>query len=118
MPMTNNQHVRLFLSGDVMTGRGIDQVLPYPNDPRIYESYVRDARDYVELSERKYGEITAPVSFSYIWGAALNEFKEIKPDARLINLETTISKAEEWVPKGINYRMHPDNIGCLTAANI
>ncbi|MGR9037177.1 MAG: twin-arginine translocation signal domain-containing protein, partial [Gammaproteobacteria bacterium] len=25
----------LFLCGDVMTGRGIDQVLPHPGDPRI-----------------------------------------------------------------------------------
>ena len=31
--------VTLFLCGDVMTGRGIDQVLPHPSDPRIYERY-------------------------------------------------------------------------------
>ena len=39
--------VTLFLCGDVMTGRGIDQILPDSVDPRLYESYVRDARVYV-----------------------------------------------------------------------
>src|ERR1700682_4474625 len=29
--------IRLFLCGDVMTGRGIDQVLPHPSDPRLHE---------------------------------------------------------------------------------
>jgi hypothetical protein len=38
--------VTLFLCGDVMTGRGIDQILPNPVDPRLYESYVEDARVY------------------------------------------------------------------------
>jgi hypothetical protein len=27
--------ITLFMAGDVMTGRGIDQVLPYPSDPVI-----------------------------------------------------------------------------------
>ena len=31
MPQTDL--IRLFLCGDVMTGRGIDEVLPHPNDP-------------------------------------------------------------------------------------
>ena len=30
-----------------MTGRGIDQILPDSVDPRLYESYVKDARVYV-----------------------------------------------------------------------
>jgi hypothetical protein len=34
------QTMRLFLCGDVMLGRGIDQVLPQPCDPAIHESYV------------------------------------------------------------------------------
>ena len=29
--------VTLFLAGDVMTGRGIDQILPHPGDPRTFE---------------------------------------------------------------------------------
>ena len=51
----------LFLCGDVMTGRGIDQVLPHPGDARIYESYIRDARGYVQLAERANGPIGGPV---------------------------------------------------------
>src|SRR5205814_631129 len=35
--------IRLFLCGDVMTGRGIDQVLPHPGNPELHEAYVRDA---------------------------------------------------------------------------
>lgn len=35
--------VRLFLCGDVMTGRGIDQVLPVPCKPHLFEQYMRSA---------------------------------------------------------------------------
>ncbi len=57
--------MRLFLCGDVMTGRGIDQAL------------------------------------------------------RIVNLETAITSAETpWPGKGIHYRMHPQNIGCLSAGHI
>ena len=31
--------LKLLLAGDVMTGRGIDQVLPHPGDPRLYEGW-------------------------------------------------------------------------------
>ena len=33
--------ITLFLCGDVMTGRGIDQILPHPSNPKLYEPYVR-----------------------------------------------------------------------------
>src|SRR5262245_25099067 len=49
--------MRLFLCGDVMTGRGIDQALPHPVNPVLYEPYVRDARDYIELAEKAHGPI-------------------------------------------------------------
>ena len=39
MPQTDL--IRLFLCGDVMTGRGIDQILPYPNDPALYRRRAR-----------------------------------------------------------------------------
>ena len=42
--------ITLFLCGDVMTGRAIDQVLPHPGDPRLHEPYVHDARGYVRLA--------------------------------------------------------------------
>jgi hypothetical protein len=31
-----------------MTGRGIDQVLPHPGNPVLYERCVRDVRDYIK----------------------------------------------------------------------
>jgi hypothetical protein len=45
----------LFLCGDVMTGRGIDQVLPFPNEPGLHEAFAESALDYVELAERANG---------------------------------------------------------------
>ncbi|HVY64419.1 MAG TPA: CapA family protein [Gammaproteobacteria bacterium] len=109
----------LFLTGDVMTGRGIDQVLPTPSDPQLYESYVRDARDYVQLAERAHGRIDKPVGFDYVWGDALAELERTAPDARIVNLETAVTTSPEpWPGKGINYRMHPANVGCLTAARL
>jgi len=111
--------VTLFVCGDVMTGRGIDQVLPHPSHPVLYESYVRSATRYVELAERANGPIPRPVSFAYPWGDALKELEHVNPDLRIINLETSVTTSSEyWPAKGINYRMHPKNIACLTEANI
>jgi poly-gamma-glutamate synthesis protein (capsule biosynthesis protein) len=112
-------HISLFLSGDVMTGRGIDQVLPHPGNPRLYEPYVKDARDYVVIAEQANGPIPKPVDFSYIWGDALKVLEHESPDVRIVNLETSITQSNEyWPGKGINYRMHPDNIPCITSAGI
>lgn len=116
---TRKDLVTIFLCGDVMTGRGIDQILPHPNDPLIYESYVRNAQRYVELAESVNGPIQEPVSFAYLWGDALEELERVAPEVSIINLETSVTKSDEyWQGKGINYRMHPENISCLTAANI
>ena len=111
--------LRLFLCGDVMTGRGIDQALPHPVNPVLYEPYVRDAREYVDLAEKANGPIPRPLSTDYIWGDALHELESAKVDLRIVNLETAITSAETpWPDKGIHYRMHPLNIGCLSAAQI
>jgi poly-gamma-glutamate capsule biosynthesis protein CapA/YwtB (metallophosphatase superfamily) len=111
--------LRLFLCGDVMTGRGVDQVLPRPGDPRIHESYLQSAEMYVRLADEANGPIPRPVGFSYIWGDALDEFARARPDARIINLETSITRSDEyWTGKGINYRMHPGNAPCISAARI
>ncbi len=61
--------VTLFLCGDVMLGRGVDQVLPHPGDPTLREGYVHDARTYVELAEAVNGPIPRPVDFRWPWGA-------------------------------------------------
>lgn len=111
--------IRLFLCGDVMTGRGIDQVLPHPNVPTLHESGVRDARTYVELAERINGAIPRPAKFDYIWGDALAELDRADVDRRIINLETSITSSEDfWPDKEIHYRMHPRNVDCLAAARV
>lgn len=109
----------LFLGGDVMTGRGVDQVQRFPSDPTLFESYVTDARVYVELAERKHGDIARAVAPGYIWGEALAEIERHRPDARIVNLETSVTTSDDaWPAKGINYRMHPSNAGCLAAAKL
>ena len=111
--------ITLFMCGDVMTGRGIDQILPYPSDPVIHEGYVKDARGYVEIAEKVHGSISRLVDLAYIWGDALDELERVAPDLRIINLETSITRSDDyWKGKEVHYRMHPENIDCITAAKI
>jgi len=113
------QPICLFLCGDVMTGRGIDQILPHPGNPMLYETYVRDAREYVHLAEAVHGPVACPVGFDYIWGDVLEVLKRVGADVRIINLETSITTSEDyWPDKPVLYRMRPQNIGCLNAAQI
>jgi poly-gamma-glutamate synthesis protein (capsule biosynthesis protein) len=110
--------IKLFLCGDVMTGRGIDQVLPHPGNPILFEGYMKSATGYVSLAEEANGPIKKPVAFSYIWGDALGELERRKPDVRVINLETAVTRSGDVQDKAVNYRMNPDNIPCITAAKI
>ena len=113
-----SRSARLFLCGDVMMGRGIDQVLAHPCDPTLHEDYVASARDYVSLAEQANGPIPRHAEPSYVWGAALDELDRMRPDVRIINLETAITRSDDYVRKGINYRMSPENADCLSAAGI
>jgi len=111
--------LQLFLCGDVMTGRGIDQVLHHPGDPTLYEPWIHDARAYVDLARRKHGPIATPVEHAYPWGVALAELERMRPSFRIANLETSITtSADHFVDKAVHYRMEPLNIGCLTAARL
>ncbi|HVV44125.1 MAG TPA: CapA family protein, partial [Bryobacteraceae bacterium] len=110
--------VTLFLCGDVMTGRGIDQILPHPSPPVLFENHTTNAAAYVDLAEQASGPIPRGAGFHYIWGAALEEIDRVAPAARIVNLETAVTTSSDYSPKGINYRMHPANAPCLTAAKI
>lgn len=111
--------VTLFLCGDVMTGRGIDQILGHPSSPELYEPYVKHAGRYVELAEAVNGPIPRLAPASYVWGDALDELDRRAPDVRIVNLETAVTRSDEyWRGKEIHYRMHPENVSCLTAAQI
>jgi poly-gamma-glutamate synthesis protein (capsule biosynthesis protein) len=114
-----DSEVTLCLLGDLMTGRGIDQVLPHPSPPRLYERYAKSAAIYVDLAEEVNGPIPAPVDLAYVWGEALDELEGARPDLLLANLETSVTRSDEpWAGKGIHYRMHPGNVGCLTAGGV
>jgi poly-gamma-glutamate synthesis protein (capsule biosynthesis protein) len=116
--MMDKASITLFLAGDVMTGRGVDQIMVRPSAPELHEPYVTDAREYVRLAEQVSGPLPRGVGPDYIWGDALAEWGRMAPAARVVNLETSITLCNAREPKGINYRMHPENIGCLRAARI
>jgi len=118
LPAEGTDEVTLFLCGDVMPGRGIDQILPYPGDPALYEHHVKSALDYVALAEEANGSIPRSVAPDYIWGDVLAVLDRVRPDVRIVNLETSVTTSGDWQPKGINYRMNPANVGCLNAAGI
>lgn len=110
--------IRLFLCGDVMLGRGIDQVLQCPCDPALHEDYVNSAHDYVAMAERAHGSIPRGAPGSYVWGAALDALAQTPVDLRVVNLETSVTRSEHYERKGINYRVSPQNADCLRAAHI
>ncbi|MEU6658864.1 CapA family protein [Streptomyces sp. NPDC046821] len=108
--------VTLFLGGDVMLGRGVDQILPCPGDPALRETYIRDARAYVGLAEAASGTIPRPVGFRWPWGEALSVLDDVAPDVRLVNLETSVTGDGDFAPgKEVHYRMSPANLPCLAA---
>jgi poly-gamma-glutamate capsule biosynthesis protein CapA/YwtB (metallophosphatase superfamily) len=115
MPST----VTLFLAGDVMTARGIDQILPHPSKPELREPYVHSAVTYVELAIRVHGPVPMPVEPAYVWGDALDILEHRAPVASLVNLETSVTVSDAYWPwKAIHHRMHPDNVGCLTTPKL
>lgn len=106
----------ILLTGDVMLGRGIDQVLGQPSSPEIHEPFCRSALDYVALAERKNGPIPRTVGCDYIWGDALGDM--LTADLRIINLETAVTCCNIPAQKSINYRCHPANLDCLVVARV
>jgi poly-gamma-glutamate capsule biosynthesis protein CapA/YwtB (metallophosphatase superfamily) len=111
--------VTLFLCGDLMTGRGIDQIMPVSNTPLLLESHVHDARTYVALAEKRNGPIPDAADYRYIWGDAIDILDGIQPAARIVNLETSITTSDDfWPRKGVHYRMHPGNVELLKVAGI
>ena len=101
-----------------MIGRGIDQILPTPCPPALHEDYLSSALDYIWLAEQVSGQIQTPVGLDYIWGAALDKLEDKQPDARIVNLETSVTRSEAYVAKGINYRVSPANARCLKSIEI
>ena len=106
----------LFLCGDVMLGRGVDQILPNPGNPILYERMVRDARTYVDLAAQVNGPIQHPVNWSWPGGDALPLLAAADCDVRIINLETSITTSDDYAKgKAVHYRMNPANVAALAA---
>jgi poly-gamma-glutamate synthesis protein (capsule biosynthesis protein) len=111
-----DREISLFLGGDVMLGRGIDQILPHPGDPTLAEPALRDARDYIRLAERAHGPVPRPVDPAWPWGEALSVLAAAEPDVRIINLETSVTTSDDFARgKQVHYRMSPANLPALSA---
>jgi poly-gamma-glutamate capsule biosynthesis protein CapA/YwtB (metallophosphatase superfamily) len=104
------------MMGDLMLGRGIDQIQRHSVDPVLFEPAVRDARDYVSLAEGRSGPVPRDVTPDYIWGDALGVLDDHAPGIIIGNLETSITRSGDFDPtKGIHYRCHPENVAILTS---
>jgi poly-gamma-glutamate synthesis protein (capsule biosynthesis protein) len=111
--------VTLFVCGDVMLARGIDQILTAPCDPDLHEPHIKDARDYIAIAEDVSGPIPRGAPPEYPWGDALAVLDAARPDARIVNLETSITqRGDHDREKRIHYRVSPDNAACLSAARV
>ncbi len=107
------------LAGDVMTGRGVDQVLAHPGAADLQEEYVTDARTYVTLAERVSGPIPRAVAPEWPWGEALEVITRDPAALKVMNLETSITRSDERAPgKAVHYRMHPANVDVLRVAAV
>jgi poly-gamma-glutamate synthesis protein (capsule biosynthesis protein) len=52
-----------------------------------------------------------------VWADVAGELG--RADVRSVNLETAVTTSDDaWPGKGVHYRMHPGNVGCLIAARI
>jgi len=96
--MSTGENTTVLLCGDVMLGRGIDQILRHPGDPALIEPWVHDARHYVRLAEEVSEAVPVPVDDTWPWGAALSEIEGSRPAAFVLNLETSITRADDFAP--------------------
>lgn len=114
-PPGESGSVTVALTGDVMCGRGIDQILRHPGSPDINERWAKSSLTYVELAEGRNGPIPRAVDPSYVWGDRL----PVPGAVTVVNLETAVTdRGSPWPGKGIQYRMHPANVEVLLAAGI
>jgi poly-gamma-glutamate capsule biosynthesis protein CapA/YwtB (metallophosphatase superfamily) len=102
----------LALLGDIMTGRLVDQVLPFPipnefEHGRSISSLGATIRKSLHLESKNQDELEERP-----WGDTLTSLQNA--DCVLGNLETSITKRGEKVPQKVfHYRMAPENFGVL-----
>jgi len=94
--------------GDVMLGRLIDQLFTVHNESPEDGKHIAYFRKKFQLNN---------ISHSYVWGNILTELQNA--DLRIINLETSVTTNDvKWPEKAFNYSMHPQNLQCLSIAQI
>jgi len=119
LAVTSGELTRIALGGDVMIGRGVDQIMSHPGDPTLYETWARSALRYVELADESSGRLPRGVDPAYVWGDSPARLERLGAGVRIINLETAVThRGKPWPHKGIHYRVHPHNADCLVAGGI
>jgi poly-gamma-glutamate synthesis protein (capsule biosynthesis protein) len=83
-PVADRSRVRVCLAGDVLVGRGIDQILTHPGDPTIHEPWLRSTLQYVDLAELQSGPLPQGVDPDYIWGDMLERLDAQAPMAFIV----------------------------------
>ncbi|MFE8034107.1 CapA family protein [Thiohalocapsa marina] len=109
------ESVRLFLAGDVMLGRAIDQLFIRHHPDILDKDDYKPAWLYQHLSEAIHGALSRPVAYASIWGPLPELLDAADTDLRLLNLETAITTSDDWAVKPCVFRMHPANMPCLSA---
>ena len=110
--------VRLFLGGDIMAGRAIDQMFQVHNPEKFGKPDHIPASQYRAWSEALYGGEFSPIKHDYIWGTALGIIDRANVDFRLANMEMAVTTSDDWFSKTFNFRMHPANIACISVAKL
>lgn len=68
----------------------------------MYEDFIKDARDYLHLLQQRSGPLPQERPVHYIWGQALDVFRIMQPDVKIINLETSMTcRGDPWPDKGM-----------------
>ena len=108
--------ISLFLGGDVMLGRGVDQILAHPGDPALRERPSATRATTSAWPRRCTGRCRAGRPRVAVGGRPA-VLAEAAPDVRIINLETSVTTSDAFAPgKGVHYRMHPANLPALSVA--
>lgn len=110
--------LNLFLGGDVMLGRAVDQLFKYKNDATLYESYVKIATYYLPDAMKRFITLNGYVDDDYVWGDLLTSKLFRNADLKIINLETSVTTSRDHQNKAVLYKMHPGNINVIKVAGI
>src|SRR3972149_11362040 len=86
--------ISFFIAGDVMLGRAIDQIFEYHSDPTLYESFNKNATDYLPDGIKRYLKQNTNnyYSYDYVWCDLFINPLFFKSDLKLINLETSVTQ--------------------------